>query len=371
MGWRQTLRIATWALVAASTTASAGDLTVYVYPSAKEINWTSPKKTLMSAGLSGVEGALAHLITPEQIKSMMGHVIVHYRCTDEDGVAQESWSGLTGQNDAGETRNDLLRDQIGFSVLFKMYADGSLDAPDVARNLVARNPGRREDGRRAEPLFARFPISSAQECSRISHFQQSFRSRSAKDLLYGFVREAYETYHEWIAGGKSPAIQLAGGCTSYGAGFLKMLGVHSADLERFWRRDVLISERWLGDGRRHKVPLAHVLGPDGESWQSEGYGDRLLSFYDPERMWDFLDGVRTCAAQLQGDKGVVGENCTPELMQWTRVHRDAVNTNASSVVKGNFSRRIPAPSNPKGGYSPPRIVHEVRDVVRHGIDFLR
>lgn len=352
---------------------TAGELLLFVYPPNHRIDWTSPASTFKSTLLSGLVGSVGTVIQPNSLPSMIGHAVVRYRCVDEDGKEHDAWTGLTGQNDPNETRNDLLRDEIGFGVLFKMYEDGALVSSDVARNEVARNQGRREKGRAHEPLFARFPVRSAAECGKLTDFVEGFRSRSEKDLLYGFGHEAHESYEKWIASGRDPRVRLGGGCTSFGAGVLKILGRYDGGFERFWRRTVKISERLIGGEDRPRVSVTSILGGLGRSWSVPGHANRELLFYDPERMWEFLDGTRACASLLEGDKPNFSENCTPDLLAWTREHRSEINVRATVPVVGEFTRYVPTPPSRGGGggQMPPRKVVESRTVVRQGIDFLR
>jgi hypothetical protein len=346
----------------------SGELTYFIYPSAKEVDWSSPATALLSTGVGMADSLITGLFYPERVKSMLGHVAVRFRCTDDSGKEHLVWSGLTGQNDVGETRRDLLQDQIGYGVLFKTYTDGIIEEDDVARNHVARFMGRLEHGRRLTPLFARFRVPSGEDCSKIVDFHEAFSARSGKDLLYGFKLHTFESYKAWQEAGRDPRVPLGGGCTSLAVGYLKVLGVFEPLFEEMWTKTLTISERWLGVPGVRRVPLADLLKAD--RWSVAGYADRSLEIFDTERMWDFLDGLRGCALLLDGrPAGASARNCDPRLKDWVRANRGRLNADARTLVRGDFTRTIPGSSNPKGPQIPSRRESYTRDVERLGVDF--
>jgi hypothetical protein len=284
-------------------------------------------------------------------ETALGHVVIHFDCRDERGERRTGWVGMTGQNDSAVDRRDLLQNQIGMKVLFKLYPDGELVSDEVSRDQVVTNPGRFEwDGivpRKMHSKFMRFEVEPSQ-CSEIHEYVSLYRERSYdgsiplhqwrklgpdRILYYGFpLRDPIENFRRVRAG--ETGIPLGGGCTAYGVSFLKLLGVHTDDFERFFSRRFSISESLIGKkdpstGDRMKVSVLDILfGRTGARWNHAGIADRPLDIYDPQRMWDFIDGVQSCAKLLglEGARKVKAyrRSCTPELMEWTRTHAASI-----------------------------------------------
>jgi len=258
---------------------------------------------------------------------------------------------MTGQNDSKVDRQDLLQDQIGMGVLLKLYSDGELISDEVSKAQVALNSGRMEfDGlipRQMDPKFLSVALT-AQQCSHLVRYVAEYRERSYDSsvplsewekrgvdrmLFYGFpIRDPWKSFQRFEAGERE--VPLGGGCTAYGVSFLKLAQAHSPELERFFTRRLLISERLIGatssdSSAATKVSVQDLLfGSLGSRWQHDSYRDRSLEIYDPQYMWDFIDGVQSCAKakRLPGTRGlkVFRKTCTDELSRWVDANRSRI-----------------------------------------------
>jgi len=324
---------------------TAGNLFLFVNPSAQRIHWNTPGSLLAStlrSELASKAGAASG-----SRETALGHVVVHFNCQDSSGESRSGWIGMTGQNDSGVDIDDLLKKQIGMGVLFKLYSDGSATGNKLSRELVALNPGRWEfDGlipRSMESKFLRTPVS-AEQCSEIWDYVSTYRERSyqgqmpleqweaqgpEKILYYGFpIREPYANYLRFKAG--DTTVPLGGGCTAYGVSFLKLLQAHTPELENFFTRRLPISEKLIGKtdpltGSQNKASIFDILfGKLGRHWNRSNDAIRPLDMYDPQLMWDFIDGVQSCAKKLRiansSSANTFKKTCTPQLESWVQQH---------------------------------------------------
>jgi hypothetical protein len=389
-GWKTRFVLASAVFLLGMTTGiptqagdAGGSLHLFVNPSAKRIDWGTPRSLLWSTIKSTVASQAGAATGARE--TALGHVVVHFDCRDLDGKQRSGWVGMSGQNDSDVDKRDLLDNQIGMKLLFKLYSDGELVSDQVSRDQVATNPGRLEwDGwvpRKMHSKFLRFEVNPDQ-CSEIWDYVSTYRERSYdhsmpldqwrklgpdRILYYGFpIREPIENFRRVRAGEKG--VRLGGGCTAYGVSFLKLLGVHSEDFEQFFARRFSVSEALIGKkdpatGERQKVSVFDILfGRVGSKWNHAGIADRPLDIYDPQLMWDFIDGVQSCARKLglEGAAGVKAyrKTCTPEILEWTRAHASSIAPNEELVLSAKVAEE-------RNG----RTVWRNEKVVRHGVAF--
>ncbi len=341
-----------------AASADSGSLHLFVNPSARRIDWSTPRGLLWSTIRSTVASKMDTTVGARE--TALGHVVVHYNCTDLDGVRQTGWVGMTGQNDAEVDDQDLFKKQLGMGLLFKLYADGQLVDDRTSREQVALNPGRAEweglSRRRLLPKFLRVGISEEQ-CSEIRDYVALYRSRSYDGsvplrewrrrgpdqiLYYGFpIREPLENFRRVRSGERG--VPVGGGCTAYGVSFLKLLDRHTPQLERFFTRRFEVSEALIGrrdraSGERYRVSVFDILlGRVGVAWRHRGVENRLLDIYDPQRMWDFIDGVQSCAQRLgwspRDRSGTFRRSCTPELLEWVEANAHQIHADEELVIE--------------------------------------
>jgi hypothetical protein len=340
--------------------ARAEDSALYMfsYTPSKEIDWRSPELALKTTIASQLKVLFKN---QETYRSGIGHISIYYRCRRTDGRLRDVWTGLTGQNEKSVDKQDLFRDKIGLGILFKNYRDGQVQTP--LGNIADHNAnyqGRKEanaagKSERLKPLFLRFPIT-AEQCDEVDDYQNfmldlswdgksdlaSYKRQSDRNVfLYGF--NYTDPHLRYKAKLLDPSVKIGAGCTEFGASFVKMIGRFDPIFEKLWKKRLLVSEKLIGHldpktGRRHEVSLHDLLFTKlGNSWQHAGWSDRKLAFYDTEMMWDFLDGVRTCADIMDGHLrlSVPAKNCTKEIYSWVRKNRARLKTHQGFNIHAN------------------------------------
>jgi hypothetical protein len=318
------------------------ELVFFSYTPIREIDWSTPEQALKTTFKSQLG---AFMKSEEVYKSVVGHVFVRYRCRRSDGRLRDIWTGMTGQNEKTEDREDLFKQKLGLAILFKDYRDGQIqatldDSVDHLGNYVGRKERNAEgDKEHLKPLFLRFRISS-EECDEIDDYHNfmwrlswdgredlgAYKSQRDRDVLFfGFnFKNPHLLYKQKL---RDRNVRIGTGCTEFASSFMKMLGVFDPIFERSWRRDLSVSTALMGGtdpwGRPREVSVGNILGRLGNSWHHDGWPDRKLSFYDTEMIWDFLDGVRTCAGIRDGRirAGIPAKNCTSSIDTWVRANR--------------------------------------------------
>jgi hypothetical protein len=336
------------AVPATAQAASDNELVFFSYTPINEIDWSRPDNALRSTFKSQLGVAMRG---EEDYKSVVGHVFVRYRCRRTDGRLRDIWTGMTGQNEKTEDKSDLFDKKVGLGILFKDYRDGQIqatldDSADHLGNYLGRKERNAEGKReRLKPLFLRFKISST-ECDQIDDYHNfmwrlswdgrenlsSYKAQRDRDILYfGFnFKNPHLLYKQKL---RDRNVRIGTGCTEFAASFMKMLDVFDPIFERSWRRDLKVSTALMGGsdpwGRHREVSVPQILGRLGNKWQHEGWPDRKLYFYDTEKIWDFLDGVRTCAGIRDGRirAGIPAKNCSADIDSWVRRNRRKLDVN--------------------------------------------
>jgi hypothetical protein len=318
-------------------------LEIFLATSTKYIDWSSPRSLFLTYAPSQIEaeGSKDYNLHP------MGHTLGHFVCTDTHGAKHDRYAALTGQNIGKVDTDNLFKKRYGLLTLILAYDDGNIEPTSEVKNLLASYRGRMEksieDGTR-QPLpikFLRFPIATPAECDAIVAYHQAFYELSHEQpdvetsamlpspeaeavllgqgnlagfpapgkLWFGLNQKPYELYRNWQAqgGGKAgnPAF-LAGGCSSFMTGFLQVVGLYDPAFDDLWMRKIRIHNRLMAD-QNHGVTPDQVIGTvQGGSWEPKYDASDAslptydLSFWDPERMWDFIDTVGACAADRAG-----------------------------------------------------------------------
>ncbi|MEO5667682.1 MAG: hypothetical protein ABIR96_06470 [Bdellovibrionota bacterium] len=360
-------------LATSGFSSRAGELVLFANPSIRKIRWDTPSSALITSGWSQVHNQISHG-NPGTVTAAVGHVVVHFACRDSTGLDHDVWTGMTGQNDALETKNDLLTDEIGIGVLFKSYTDGAIDPNEKSRNQVANYYGRLTDDSgflfkrryRVAPKFLRVSVDT-EACDRMVNFYATFkhlgwnkavtplaeqRKKPLDQLLsFGFTIDPYSAYLKRVSGeDKTP---LGGGCSSFALAFLKLSGHFDPIFEARFSRTIAVSEKLIGGkyGRiaGNKVSVLGVLaGHLGRHWTFEGVANRSLRFYDVQNIWDFIAGAQTCF------ENSTSQQCPSDIARWMQSSDVSVDTYAFPATRTEI-RRTPLPQT-RG--APPQFKEE-------------
>lgn len=331
-------------------------LTLYVYTPIKSINWSTPANSLKYAIGNDMRKRWIKLFLSNINISLVGHTVIRYQCEDSTGQSHDVWTGLTGQNNVKLDLDNVLNKKMGLGVAFEDYIDGVTLDSDYSRNEVSNfyGPKRRDEygkRRRQMPRFIRFPINTSQ-CDNIIEFYNTFRSlnydwrtptplevqaqKPANEILYfGFMVDPYESYLRYKeSGGKT---KLGGACASFGMSFLKLVDKFDDSFEDLWKINLNVSELLIAGptstlGEDHKIKFLELLyGKVGKKWEHEGYTNRQLSFFDPEKIWFFLGGVNNCARFRNGEKERMPA-CSDEILAWYDDNADQIHHSQRDYV---------------------------------------
>ncbi len=332
---------------------------IVINPSVVNLDWSTPKKLARSYFGSLVRQKYADLFR-DVSKSTVGHAVVHLNCTTSSGSVVSTYTGMSGEENRDNSLDEIVNKQTGLKMLFDNFDDGYLETDDEARNLIAHHSARTDVDARGvvsikNPKFLRYRISPEQ-CDRAVDVFETFKNVSyeqaseqldrlpmSEKLYFGLTLDAYEMY---LARKQNPKSMLGGVCTSFGVAVLKAAGVYDPFFETIWRRPVAVSIDKMGGkntrtGQSYKFPLGQLLkGKQGDSWITKGVPVKRLSYYEPEKIWNFIDGVNDCTAYLRKTKSRkdLSANCNKAIMSWMRRQGLQLNGHAHQTVTGDFER---------------------------------
>jgi len=308
-------------------------VTIYVYPPRNPIDWSSPQKALKSflgnilSILITKDGRVEFLNDFEETgelsslyKSSMGHTIGHVRCMLPGGKVYDRWTSFSGQDFASVDKQILVKEKMGLGSLFYDYVDGHIisGAGNIMRLTYYR--GDKEDGEPLRPRYMQFEVD-AEHCEKIQEMVTFFEGfhypngttledlekRPPETLLY-FTNtlDPYVSYRRRVDTGRG---KVGGGCAPYGAALLKVGGRFKNEFDFFWKTPLLVSEKLIGGsadpdtGEVREVSLGRLLFSGlGSRWtyENEGFPNRRLSLYDPQKIWKFTGEVFRCLAKSPG-----------------------------------------------------------------------
>lgn len=308
-----------------------GTITLFVNPAQKFIKFNSPRSMVASFGKSFLKqyvgGKLLHLH-----KGGMGHAVARVDCTDTKGESHSFFAGLSGQYSMEQDKIDLFEDRLGLGVLFREYADGYIQASSYVRLLIGDHRGRLIiDGKgitkRMTPKFMSFEVTPTQ-CEQAVDYYETFKAKRYMEppkreeyvtmapnepLYFSFNYDPYEVYQEIKRESLSPSeARMGGGCSSFASGFLKAAGVFDPIFDKLWRINLDVGESYIGGeetGREVSVGKVMFAG----KWAKKGDKTKRVSFYHPENIWAFFEGVEDCA------RGELSSRfCTKSVREWVR-----------------------------------------------------
>jgi hypothetical protein len=304
-------------------------LTLYVYPPRNPIDWSTPKSTLKTtlANIISLTLSMNHDVQFESefneqgsisshYKSSMGHTLAHIRCTLADGEAVDRWASLSGEDYPAEDKRLLLHEKIGMGALFHNYIDGYIIAgvENVRRITYYTGESDGDHGHKVRPRYIQFEVD-ANHCLAMKRMVEYFESfhfapntpyetlakRAPEDLLY-FTNQIdpYDAYRQRLLTGKGT---MGGGCAPFGAALVKAGGRFQPVLDTLWRTPVTVSEKLIGGetdartGQVRRVSISSILNTSlGDRWtyDEEGYADRSVNMYDPQKIWNFAGDMIAC-----------------------------------------------------------------------------
>ena len=299
-------------------------LYLFSLPSATKLSWSSPRSALLTAGYISQKVKIPQR---DALKSMVGHLAVHFRCTDLKGERRNIWTGLTGQNLSEVDDYNMKVKKVGLGVILEDYHDGELETGNFTLNRVARTKAKRNPISSRPSLGLHYKLSKKQ-CSQAWDYYQTFENRSFDSdkgdyaswvkkpqhsrLIFSTVIQAYESYKAFKAGKTD---RIGGGCTSFAMGFLKVIGAYKPEYDKLFIRQIPISDKLVSKKYRKGsysegqiedgIPMMSlVFSSSAGSWTHKGYETNYVPLYDPEMIYEYISKISKAAKQGNAPKGV-------------------------------------------------------------------
>lgn len=339
-----------------------GVFRLVILPTNHRLDWSSPRANMKSTLYNTISAKLIPSDDPRKAATV-GHMIVNIDCTDSQGQEHNIWSGVSSKNSFDEQMNDIKRKKLGMSLLWKRYK-GELQYEDnISLDRVVNYYPRKEKnalGKKVElePKYISIGMDKFQ-CDQVVKFHQvfektawiknddpngeSFEARPPNQKFYygGEFVDVYQSYLDWKNSGGQKA--LGAGCTTFGVGFLSLLNFfddsfgHFNSGEGFWGRYVHVPFELLGSETQPVSLLNLFFSKKAKSWHSESNQYKVAFIYDPDKIWDFIDGVQECFAfkiNSHDSKEYQEKNCTPELYNWVKRNQSRIHPHREHEISG-------------------------------------
>lgn len=224
-------------------------LTLYFIPSPSGMDWSTPANIAISA--------LKNRLTFQS--HFMGHVFVELQCGEKKDL-----TGMVGKN--FDYLTQLLINNRGLGVLYHSF-DGRLeDKADVEAELKELT----EEGKRIN--FVRYLINEDQ-CKRAQTYLSEYREKNV-GRYYGLANR--------------PLYAEGAGCSAFGASFAEVVGVMDLDTHDAWTQSINIPLKFAGPPLQEKGVNLLTLMFNGASWAKEKDPHQKLTFWSPDRMYDWV-----------------------------------------------------------------------------------
>jgi hypothetical protein len=297
---------------------SSNTLTIYAYPPRHAINWKSPSKALFSflgielgkklrpgKEIESINSYGESSVISSQYRSTMGHTIAQVECTTTSGERYTKWSSFSGQDFTAIDKVNLLDEKLGLGILFYDYIDGHIISGEENINRLIYYKGERKEGARVKPRYMKFDISpeSCDELKSMTSFYETFHypkgstyeellARDPSKVLYFTTNlDPYESFQERLS---NVDAKVGGGCAPYAVGLLKAANLFDSSLDSVFKLELDVSEKLMGSKENPVTVLSLLLGKKGAHWTYDGYKNRHMSQYDPQKIWSFIGDVQEC-----------------------------------------------------------------------------
>lgn len=338
-------------------------LTLYVYPPRNRIDWSTPGNALRTIVGSLISIALTDDNAIEFLsdfgdrgdisstyKSSMGHTLGHIRCRLPGGAIYDRWTSFSGQEYREEDKRLLFREKHGFGSMFYNFIDGHIISGEENVKRITFYKGKKVNGERIRPLYLQVEVEPKRcaELKAMNEFFESFHYKPGTPLeqlrARGELRNLHFTnqmdpWEGYLARKRGQMVPVGGGCAPYGAAMLKAAGRYLPAFEQLFRTPVSVSEKLIGhqwntDGTVRRVSIHDILHTSLGTrwdWSHEGYTNRFVSMYDPQKIWDFTREVLHCLDTVQ---------CGAASAAFLRPQAGKVAPGATQMFEQTYQREI-------------------------------
>lgn len=233
-----------FSLLLVTTNALALDLTLFIKPAPRGMDWTTPN-TLVWSGMKNILSF---------DKYPMGHVFARMNCADK---AQT----YSMENKKFDYINQSLFESRGLGLLFHSF-EGKLEVDNGHEGDLQKLI---DEG---EVSFVKFTLNPGQ-CQRLGKYIQEYLEKNV-DRYYGLANR--------------PLYGEGGGSSAFSASLVEVLDFMSDELRAAWTTSVLVPYEFSGAPLTdNKVNGLKVLF-QAKNWAQGSEPQRQLIFWDPEKM---------------------------------------------------------------------------------------
>lgn len=224
-------------------------VTMHIIPTAKGLNWNTPKDILLSV--------IKNKLQLFKARWPIGHVSIEL-CDKNQNIT------LIGQstNQFGDFQKQIFKHHAGFGVL-TTDVEGSLQNLEELKHNYGKLMTREN-----QISYATFILP-----------EEKF------EKLRTYIHD-FDTKKGWHRYGlhNRPLLGEGAGCSAFASSCFQVIGLN--DLTKNWSRTLYIPNRLIGDSKK-PVHLFSLLREGNLDWTIEQTDTYKLHFYDPELMWNW------------------------------------------------------------------------------------
>ncbi len=253
-----------------SVTATAQELTLYVLPAPKPINWQSPRSLVFSY----INNAIIANKYGRGQKHAIGHVMVELKYKDRYALV-----GTTATSNR-YMMHKVMHRGWGLGILFATI-NGKLEEANI------NQPQLQERTASGEMVYIRYKIN-AQMFERLWAYLQEYKARG---------------YDKYYNGENNPRAGKGAGCSAFGYSFLEVGGLQYLLNDSAWKVNVRVQEGLIGRPiADRRVSIFKLMIKT--RWAKERNKYRRLQYYEPTLIYqDVLNILKNNAA---GTKDSIG-----------------------------------------------------------------
>lgn len=236
----------------------ANELSLYVVPSPKGYDWSSPKGALISA--------LKNKLSLSQ--HFMGHVWVELTCGERYEL-----TGMTDENADYFTK--IFIEQSGLGILYHTFPGRLEKKEDVQKEMdqFIKNGGIN---------FIRFTLNEGQ-CRRALTYLDEYRNKN--------IGKNYGLAHRPLHG-------EGAGCSAFAVSFPDVLKILDQEMKEEWSETINIPLELAGPPLRDEGVSVFKIFSQGDQWAQHLDKQKKLTFWSPDKMSGW---IKKKIAENRGD----------------------------------------------------------------------
>lgn len=226
-----------------SASVFANDLTLYVVPSPKGLDWSSPKTLMMSAAKNKLS----------MNSHFMGHAWVELKCGE-----QHVFTGMMNEN--ADYISKLIFEQKGLSIFYHSFPGRLETQDDVQKELAhySKNGGMN---------FVSFKLNDNQ-CKRAMDYLDQYREKN--------VGRNFGVAH-------NPRFGEGANSSAFIVSFPDVLNILDQEMKEAWEQTLFIPS----DSKNQEMNVVKLLMK--EEWASDTEKKVKLSFWNLDKMYNWIN----------------------------------------------------------------------------------